>query len=122
MGSYKTGGHTVWYCKYHLVWVTKLPYHVWGENVRQRCRELICHMARGLEIVLYVSSVNRDQVDLWISVPPSLSVSWVVQYLEGGGYHELQSELEILRKSYLCLQLWARSYWDCRSWQRKGRA
>jgi REP element-mobilizing transposase RayT len=30
MEAYKRGGHTVWDCKYHLVWVTKYRYAVLG--------------------------------------------------------------------------------------------
>ena len=28
MEDYKRGSHTVWDCKYHLVWVTKYRYEV----------------------------------------------------------------------------------------------
>jgi hypothetical protein len=41
MESYKRGSHTVWDCKYHLVWVTKYRYAVLGGDVGQRCRELL---------------------------------------------------------------------------------
>ena len=37
---YKRGSHTVWDCKYHLVWVTKYRYPVLGGDVGERCREL----------------------------------------------------------------------------------
>jgi hypothetical protein len=30
MQNYKHGGHTIWDCKYHLVWVTKYRYTVLG--------------------------------------------------------------------------------------------
>ncbi len=33
MESYKRGSHTVWDCKYHLVWVTKYRYQVLGGDV-----------------------------------------------------------------------------------------
>ena len=33
MEAYKRGGHTVWDCKYHLVWVTKYRYSVLGGDV-----------------------------------------------------------------------------------------
>jgi hypothetical protein len=36
MESYKRGSHTVWDCKYHLVWVTKYRYAVLGGDVGQR--------------------------------------------------------------------------------------
>jgi putative transposase len=33
MESYKRGSHTVWDCKYHLVWVTKYRHAVLGGDV-----------------------------------------------------------------------------------------
>ncbi|GLS39330.1 hypothetical protein GCM10010869_49270 [Mesorhizobium tianshanense] len=31
MEAYKRGGHTIWDCKYHLVWVTKYRYLLGGD-------------------------------------------------------------------------------------------
>ena len=45
MESYKRGSHTVWDCKYHLVWVTKYATRSLVD-VGQRCRELLRETAR----------------------------------------------------------------------------
>src|SRR5438105_9627207 len=92
MESYKRGSHTVWDCKYHLVWVTKYRYAVLGGDVGQRCRELLRETARAHEMVVHAGSINRDHVHLLLSIPPSLSVSRVVQYLKGRSLHKLLSE------------------------------
>src|SRR5215831_12503667 len=47
MESYKRCSHTVWDCKYHVVWVTKYRYPVLGGDVGQRCRELLRETATG---------------------------------------------------------------------------
>ena len=62
MEAYKRGSHTVWDCKYHLVWVTKYRYPVLGGDVGVRCRELLRETARAHEIVIHAGSVNRDHV------------------------------------------------------------
>jgi hypothetical protein len=46
MEDYKRGSHSVWDCKYHLVWTTKYRYQVLGGDVGQRCRELLREIAR----------------------------------------------------------------------------
>ena len=91
-GSYKRGSHTVWDCKYHLVWVTKYRYPVLGGDVGQRCRELLRETARAHEMVVHAGSINRDHVHMLLSIPPSLSVSRAVQYLKGRSSHKLLSE------------------------------
>src|SRR2546430_8878777 len=95
MESYKRGSHTVWDCKYHLVWVTKYRYAVLGGDVGQRCRELLRETARAHEIVVHAGSINRDHVHMLLSIPPSLSVSRAVQYLKGRSSHKLLSEFEL---------------------------
>jgi hypothetical protein len=41
MEAYKRGSHTVWDCKYHLVWITKYRHPVLGGDIGIRCPELL---------------------------------------------------------------------------------
>ena len=111
MEAYKRGGHTVWDCKYHLVWVTKYRYPVLGGDVGVRCRELLRETARAHEMAVHAGSINRDHVHMLLSIPPSLSVSRAVQHLKGRSSHKLLSEFGVLRKRYWGQHLWARGYW-----------
>ena len=111
MESYKSGSHTVWDCKYHLVWTTKYRYQVLGGDVGQRCRELLREIARSKEMVIYAGSINRDHVHMLIGIPPNLSVSKAVQFLKGKSSHRLLTEYKALRKRYWGQHLWARGYW-----------
>lgn len=81
MEAYKRGSHTVWDCKYDLVWVTKYRYAVLGGDVGQQCRELLRETAQAHELVVHAGS------------------------------HKLLSEFGILRKRYWGQHLWARGYW-----------
>ncbi len=83
MQDYKHGSHTVWDCKYHLVWTTKCRYEVLAGDVDLRCRELLREIARSIEMLIYAGSVNRDHVPMLIGIPPHPSVSRAVQYLKG---------------------------------------
>jgi len=47
MKDYKSGSHTVWDCKYHLVWTTKYRYQVLSGDVTLRCRELLREIAQN---------------------------------------------------------------------------
>ena len=111
MKDYKRGGHTVWDCKYHLVWITKYRYQVLGGDVGYRCRELLREIAMSKEMIIYAGSINRDHVHMLIGIPPQLSVSRAVQYLKGKSSHKLLSEYKHLRKRYWGQHLWARGYW-----------
>jgi REP-associated tyrosine transposase len=111
MEDYKRGSHTVWDCKYHMVWTTKYRYEVLEGEVRHRCRELLRDIARSKEMVIYAGSINRDHVHMLIGIPPQLSVSRAVQYLKGKSSHRLLTEYKSLKKRYWGQHLWARGYW-----------
>ena len=111
MKDYKRGSHTVWDCKYHLVWTTKYRYQVLEDDMGRRCREFLREIAISKEMMIYAGSINRDHVHMLISIPPQLSVSRAAQYLKGKSSHRLLSEYKVLRKRYWGPHLWARGYW-----------
>ena len=74
MEAYKRGGHTVWDCKYHVVWVTKYRYPVLGGDVGVRCRELLRETARAHEMVVHAGSINRGHVHMLLSIPQILLI------------------------------------------------
>jgi putative transposase len=56
MQDYKRGSHTIWDCKYHLVWVTKYRYPILVGDVGQRAPELLGEIARSNEMTIYTGS------------------------------------------------------------------
>ena len=111
MQDYKRGSHTIWDCKYHLVWVTKYRYPILVGDVGQRARELLREIPRSNEMTIHAGAINRDRAHMPISIPPQLSVSRAVQFLKGKSSHKLLSEYQALRKRYWGQHLWARGYW-----------
>ena len=105
MESYKSGRHTVWDCKYHLVWVTKYRYAVLGGDIGHRCRELLREIARSKEMQIHAGSINRDHVHMLLSVPPNLSISRAVQYLKGKSSHRLLNEFTLDDSSNVTVNL-----------------
>ncbi len=74
---------TRFYHRFHVVWVTKYRYKVLHgpmreglrEIVRQTCDEIGVHILRGVPA--------RDHVHMFLSVPPNLSPSDVMQRIKG---------------------------------------
>lgn len=111
MRDFKKGSHTVWDCKYHLVWITKYRYPVLAGDIGQKAREYLREIARSLEMTIYAGAINREHVHMLIGIPPHISVSRAVQYLKGKSSHRLLREFLALRKRYWGQHLWARGYW-----------
>ena len=66
MQDEKPGSHTIWDCKYHIVWITKYRFPVLGGDVGQRARELLREIARAHEMTIYAGAINRDHVHMLI--------------------------------------------------------
>jgi len=111
MKAYKRGSHTVWDCKYHLVWLTKYRYPVLTGDIGLRTRELLRGIAMSLEMTIFAGAVNRNHVHLLIGIPPNVSVSRAVQCLKGNSSYKLLTEFPSLKKRYWGQHLWARGYW-----------
>ena len=111
MEHYRRTSHTVYDCKYHIVWITKYRYAVLGGEVGERVREIIREIARSVDLVIHAGAVNRDHIHLLVTIPPHLSVSRAVRFLKGKSSTRLLREYPSLRKKYWGQHLWARGYW-----------
>ena len=110
MQYYKSGSHTRWDIKYHIVWVTKYRKPVLVGQVAHRCRDLLRDISKSLEVSIIKGHVSKDHIHLFVSVPPSLSVSKLVQRLKGKSSYVLLREFSSLHKKFWGRHLWARGY------------
>jgi putative transposase len=102
----RKGAHTVYELKVHLVWVTKYRYHVLKGEVGLRIRELLRQGCDAHDIQIIKGRVSRDHVHLYISYPPTLSVSEIMRRLKGRSSRKIQQEYPHLKKRY-----WGRHFW-----------
>ena len=115
MQVYRTTNHTKYDLKYDLVWITKYRRAVLGGVVGTRVRELVREICRANDIEILRGHVGKDHVHLFVSVPPYLSVSKVMQYVKGKTSHKLLMEFAHLRRQFWGRHLWARGYFAASS-------
>jgi putative transposase len=110
MAEYRKGAHTVHDLKYHFVWVTKYRYKVLQGEIGVRARDIIREVCMANEIIIIKGHVSADHIHLYVSAPPRLSVSKMMQYIKGKTSRRIQQEYPSLRKRYWGQHLWARGY------------
>jgi putative transposase len=110
MQNYRKGAHTLYDLKYHIVWVTKYRKPILTTRRALRTRELIREIAEGKNVQILKGHVSKDHVHLFVSVPPSLSIANLVQYLKGKTSRKLLQEDKSLAKTNWGQHLWARGY------------
>lgn len=110
MENYRTSSHSRHDIKYHFVWITKFRKPVLTELVGYRLRELVREICRVNEIEILQGHVSRDHVHLFLSCPPNLSASKIMQYLKGKTSRKLMMEFPHIGKQFWGRHLWARGY------------
>ena len=110
MQTYKSGSHTRYDIKYHIVWITKYRKPIMVGPVAERLRELIRQISQQNEVTIIKGHISKDHVHLLVSSSPSLAVSRLVQKLKGATSHKLFQEFAHLRQQYWGQHLWARGY------------
>ena len=81
--DYNSLSHTKWNCKYHVVFAPKYRRQVIygklkgeiGQILRKLCEQ------KGIEII--EANACSDHIHMLISIPPKMSVSYAIGYLEG---------------------------------------
>ena len=108
--SYRKGAHTTYDLKYHIIWCTKYRYRVLIGEVAHRARELIREVCMANYVDILSGSLSPDHVHILVSVPPSISLSKLMQYVKGKSSRKLLMEFKHLQKKYWGQHLWARGY------------
>ena len=105
---YDKGKHTVFHHRYHLVWITKYRYPVLKGKIRLRVRELARQVCAELDVDIISGVLSADHIHVFVSIPPKLSVSYVMQRIKGRTSRKIQMEFPVLRKRYWGRRFWAR--------------
>ena len=107
--------HSIYDHKYHLCWITKYRFKVITDQVAIRTRELIKQVCQEHQVEIIKGHIRPEHIHLFVSVPPTLSISKLLQYLKGKSARKLLQEFETLRKQYYGGSLWARGYYSATS-------
>ena len=59
--------------------------------------------------------VSKDHIHLFVSIPPQVTISRLVQWLKGKTAHHLMAEFAHVKKQFGGRHLWARGYFCCSS-------
>ena len=110
MENYRSSSHSVYDLKYHIVWITKYRKPVLRADIAERVRDLIRELCKANEVEIIKGHVSRDHVHLFVSAPPHLSVSKLVQYLKGKTSRKIMMEFKSLNRQFWGRHIWARGY------------
>ena len=103
--------HTVWKCKYHIVFAPKyrrqIIYGKYKKSIGEILR-LLCER-KGVEII--EANACRDHIHLLVSIPPKLSVASFIGYLKGKSSLMIFDRHANLKYRYGNRKFWCRGYY-----------
>ena len=110
MEYYCKSTHTVYDLKYHFVWVEKYRKPVLCVEIAERVRDLIREICKANDVEIIKGNVSRNNVHIFVSMPPHISVSRMVQRLKGKTSRKLLMEYLSLSRAFWGRHMWARGY------------
>jgi putative transposase len=107
----KSLSHTVWECKYHIVWVPKRRRKVIYGKLRKDLGSILRKLSeyKGIEVI--EGALGIDHIHMCLSIPPKYSVASIVGYLKGKSAMILFEKYSRLKKNFKGHSFWARGYY-----------
>ena len=103
----RRGSHSVYDTQYHLVWAPKYRKKILTGVVGQRMAELLAEIAQAYDITIEEMEVSQDDVHIFCSFPPRLSITQVVTRLKSLSARAIFREHPQVKK-----QLWGGEFWE----------
>ena len=103
--------HTVWDCKYHVVWIPKYRRKVLYGKLRHYLGEVFHELARQRESRIIEGHLCIDHIHICIAIPPKYSVSDVVGFIKSKSAIAIAREVEGRAKNFVGQSFWARGYY-----------
>ena len=103
--------HSVWECKYHLVWIPKGRRKILYGQLRRELGEVFHELARQKECRIEEGHLLADHVHVLMSIPPKYAVAQVVGFLKGKSVIHMARVFGGRRKNFAGQHFWARGYY-----------
>jgi len=113
---FKKGNHNIYQNSYHMVFSTKYRKKIIGPVLEKELHQIYSEIvaARPSNIELVGVGIETDHIHILISIPPSVSVSKIVQKLKGYPSRIIFGKYSFLERKIGKRNLWQIGYF-CRS-------
>ena len=111
MNNIQRLNHTLWDCKYHLVWIPKYRKKVIYGHLRKYLGDVFRELAMQRESKIIEGHLIGDHVHMLISIPPKYAVSQVVGYIKGKSAIHIARTYAGRPNNFIGQNFWVRGYY-----------
>ena len=110
MDDYESLSHSVWDCKYHVVFIPKCRKKTLYGELRQRLGDVFRTLAKQKECQVVEGHLMPDHVHMLISIPPKYSVAQVIGYIKGKSAIHVARTFFDHKRNFVGQHFWAGGY------------
>ena len=103
--------HSVWECKYHVVFIPKYRRKVLYGEIRRKLGEVFRALAQQKECRVEEGHLMPDHVHMLLSIPPKYSVAQVIGYIKGKSAIHIARTFFDRKRNFVGQHFWARGYY-----------
>ena len=103
--------HTVWNCKYHIVFAPKYRRKVFYKEKRLEIGKILRKLCEFKQVNIIEAEVCPDHIHMLVEIPPKMSVSGFVGYLKGKSSLMIYQKWGNLKFKYRNREFWCRGYY-----------
>ena len=108
---FQRSSHSVWDCRYHLVFSTKRRRRALKtEFERQYCEKLLRRVAEAYDMNVLVIEVDSDHIHVYLEIPPQTSVGRAVRVLKSLSARYMFKKFSQLKRVFWSGEMWSPSY------------
>ena len=111
MQDVKSLTHSVWECKYHVVWILKYRRKKLYGDLREYLGEIFHELARQKESKIVEGHLCPDHIHALIEIPPKYSVAQVVGYIKGKSAIAIARNYLGRKRDFTGQNFWAKGYY-----------
>ena len=102
--------HSVWDCKYHVVFIPKCRRRTLYGELRRHLGEVFRQLALQKESRIDEGHLRVDHVHMLIAIPPKYAVAQVVGFIKGKSAIHLARVYGERKRNFVGQHFWARGY------------
>ena len=110
MDDMESLNHSVWECKYHVVFIPKCRRKKLYGELRRDLGEVLRTLARQKECTVMEGHLMPDHVHMLISIPPKYAVAQIVGYIKGKSAIHVARTYGDRKRNFVGQHFWARGY------------
>jgi len=110
MDTVESLNHSVWDCKYHVVFIPKCRRKTLYGDLRHYLGEVFRRLAQQKESRIEEGHLLSDHVHMLIAIPPKYAVAQVVGFIKGKSAIHLARVYGERKRNFVGQHFWARGY------------